>query len=101
PYEDENVKEKVKLYVLSLLNEKYGITERDFVRAEIEAVPSVKAVDVGFDRGLVGAYGHDDRVCAYTALMAELDKNAPEYTSLCVLTDKEETGSDGNTGLNS
>ncbi len=101
PYADEEVKNRVKLQTLALLNERYGITERDFVRAEIEAVPAVKATDVGFDRSMIGAYGHDDRVCAYTALCAELDVKTPQHTSVCVLTDKEEVGSDGTTGLNS
>ncbi len=101
PYEDEDVKERVKLQTLALLNEKYGITERDFVRAEIEAVPAFKASDVGFDRSMIGAYGHDDRVCAYTALRAEIDTENPKFTSVCVLTDKEEIGSMGTTGLNS
>lgn len=101
PYADKEVKERVKLYTLQLLYEKYGITERDFVRAEIEAVPAFKAYDVGFDRGMIGAYGQDDRVCAYTALMAEAQTKNPAFTSVCVLTDKEEIGSDGNTGLNS
>lgn len=101
PYADKEVKDRVKLHVLQLLNERYGITERDFVRAEIEAVPAFKASDIGFDRSMVGAYGHDDRVCAYTALRAEIDTAAPKFTSVCVLTDKEEIGSDGSTGLNS
>ena len=101
PYEDKEVSNRVKLNIMRLLNEKYGITERDFVRAEIEAVPAAKARDIGFDRSLIGGYGHDDRVCAYTALRAEIDTQAPAFTSVCVLTDKEEVGSDGNTGLNS
>ena len=87
--------------VLKLLYEKYGITEKDFIRAEIEMVPAVKARDVGLDRSMVGAYGQDDRVCAYTALMAELEAENPEYTTVTVLADKEETGSEGNTGLSS
>lgn len=99
PYADEEGKERVKLETLRLLNEKYGITEQDFVRAEIEFVPAYKARDLGFDRSMISAYGQDDRVCAYTALAAEIDTRAPSYTSVCVLTDKEETGSDGNTGL--
>ena len=99
--EEENVKEAVKLNTLILLNQKYGITERDFTRAEIEVVPAAKARDVGFDRSMIGAYGHDDRVDAYPALMAEIGIQNPAYTSVCVLTDKEETGSDGVTGLNS
>lgn len=101
PFADEKVKEPVKLLALKLLNEKYGITEADFYRAEIEMVPAYKAKDVGLDRSLVGAYGQDDRVCAYTALMAEIGAKEPEYTTVTILTDKEEIGSDGNTGLNS
>ncbi|MDO5417946.1 MAG: aminopeptidase [Lachnospiraceae bacterium] len=101
PFQDEEVKEPVKLLALQLLNEKYGITEADFFRAEIEMVPAVKASDVGLDRSLVGAYGQDDRICAYTALMAELATEEPTYTTVTILTDKEEIGSVGNTGLNS
>ena len=101
PFQDEAVKEPVKLLVLSLLNEKYGITEKDFYRAEIEMVPATKARDIGIDRGLVGAYGQDDRVCAYTALTAEIDTKKPTHTTVTILTDKEEIGSDGNTGFNS
>lgn len=99
PFEDEEVKERVKLQVMNLLYEKYGFTERDFTRAELEAVPAFKAVDVGLDRSMIGSYGHDDRVCAYTALQAEFEIKAPVYTTVCVLTDKEEVGSDGVTGL--
>ncbi len=99
PFEDEEVKERVKLQVMNLLYEKYGFTERDFTRAELEAVPAFKAVDVGLDRSMIGSYGHDDRVCAYTALQAEFETKAPVYTTVCVLTDKEEVGSDGVTGL--
>lgn len=102
PFVDgEEIKAPVKLMALKLLNEKYGITEKDFIRAEIEMVPAVKAVDVGLDRSLVGAYGQDDRVCAYTALTAEIAAKMPEYTTVTVLADKEEIGSTGNTGLNS
>ena len=101
PYADEAVKEPVKLMALKLLNEKYGITEADFFRAEIEMVPAQKAVDVGLDRSMIGAYGQDDRVCAYTALMAELEVTCPTYTTVTVLSDKEEIGSEGNTGMNS
>ncbi len=102
PYVDEEtLKEPVKLAVLKILNEQYGITERDFMRAEIEFVPSQKACDVGLDRSMVGAYGQDDRVCAYTALMAEIHTQTPAYTTVTILTDKEEIGSEGNTGLNS
>lgn len=102
PYVDEEeIKEPVKLLALSLLNERYGITEADFLRAEIEMVPAQKACDVGLDRSLIGAYGQDDRVCAYTALMAEIAAKKPDYTTVTILTDKEEIGSVGNTGLNS
>ncbi len=101
PFQDPEVKEPVKLLALQLLNEQYGITEADFYRAEIEMVPAVKAADVGLDRSLVGAYGQDDRVCAYTALMAEIDTQMPEHTTVTILTDKEEIGSEGTTGLNS
>ncbi len=101
PFQDPEVKEPVKLLALPLLNEQYGITEADFYRAEIEMVPAVKAADVGLDRSLVGAYGQDDRVCAYTALMAEIDTQMPEHTTVTILTDKEEIGSEGTTGLNS
>lgn len=99
PFRDDECSEAVKLNILSILNEKYGIVESDFISAELEAVPAFKAKDVGFDRSMVGAYGHDDKVCAYTALMATLACDSPEHTVVTVLTDKEETGSDGNTGL--
>lgn len=101
PFKDDKVSSKVKLNIMAILNEKYGITEDDFISAELEAVPAFKASDVGFDRSLVGAYGQDDKVCAYTALKAILDCKDPQKTCLTCLTDKEETGSDGNTGLNS
>lgn len=101
PFKDDKVSKKVKLNIMCILNEKYGVTEDDLVSAELEAVPAFKACDVGFDRSMVGAYGHDDKVCAYTALRAILDCKAPKKTCLTCLTDKEETGSDGNTGLNS
>lgn len=101
PFVDDSVKEPVKLLALKLLNERYGITEADFCRAEIEMVPAYKAVDIGLDRSLIGAYGQDDRVCAYTALMAELDAKHPAFTTVTALVDKEEIGSEGNTGMNS
>lgn len=100
PFRDDKESELVKLNILNILFEKYGITEEDFLSAELEAVPAFKAKDVGFDRSLIGAYGQDDRVCGYTALMATVDtKDVPSKTVVTVLTDKEETGSDGNTGL--
>ena len=84
PYEDKEVKERVKLQIMNLLYEKYGFTERDFTRAELEAVPAFKAVDVGLDRSMIGSYGHDDRVCAYTALQAEIQVKNPTYTTVCL-----------------
>lgn len=101
PFKDDDVSEKVKLNILKILNEKYGIVEADFLSAELEAVPAYKAKDVGFDRSMIGSYGHDDRVCGYTAFMATIECNKPVKTIITVLTDKEEIGSDGNTGLNS
>ena len=100
PFKSDKGSELVKLNIMKILNEKYGIVERDFLTAELEAVPAAKAVDLGFDRSMIGGYGHDDRVCAYPALQAILElEEAPERTAVTVLTDKEETGSDGNTGL--
>lgn len=101
PFKSDEGSELVKLNILKLLNEKYGIVESDFFSAELEVVPAFKADDIGFDRSLIGSYGHDDRVCAYPAAMAAFDIEAPDYTVISVLTDKEETGSDGNTGLQS
>ena len=94
--------DRVKLSVMQLLNEKYGITEDDFTSAELEAVPAVKATEIGLDHSMIGAYGHDDRVCGYAALRALLDMDkTPVKTSVCVLADKEEIGSDGVTGMQS
>ncbi len=101
PFKDDEGSELVKLNILKLLNEKYGITEEDFLSAELEIVPAFKATDLGFDRSLIGAYGQDDRVCAYPALTAILDIDVPEKTALAILADKEEIGSCGNTGLES
>ena len=101
PFKDDEASELVKLNLMMILNEKYGVIEADFLSAELEAVPAFKAKDIGFDRSLVGAYGQDDRVCAYTELMAVLGLKNPERTAVAILTDKEETGSDGNTGLRS
>ena len=101
PYPDKDLDSKIKLNVLSILNEKYGITETDFISAEICAVPAFKARDIGFDRAFIGAYGHDDRVCAYPIVTALLDSKDTEHTVLVILADKEETGSDGNTGMSS
>lgn len=94
-------KEKIKNTVLKILNEKYGIIEEDFLSAEIEVVPSGKARDIGFDRSLIGSYGQDDRVCAFGALKGILDIDNPEHTAVCLLADKEEIGSMGNTGMQS
>lgn len=101
PYKDEKVKDKVKLNILDILNKRYGIVEEDFQSAELEIVPAQKARDVGFDKSLVGGYGQDDRVCAYPAFKAVLDISVPERTAVCLLTDKEEIGSMGNTGAQS
>lgn len=102
PFKADKGSELVKLNILKLLNEKYGMVEEDFLTAELEMVPAAKVTDIGFDRSLIGGYGHDDRVCAYPELRAILALDeTPDYTAVAVLTDKEETGSDGNTGLNS
>lgn len=99
---DEEIKDSVKYAILEKLNDIYGIVEEDFISAELELVPSQKAKDVGLDRSLIGAYGQDDRICAYTSLRAILDmQDVPERTAVCFLADKEETGSDGSTGLQS
>ena len=101
PYQGEDLKDAVKLTALVFLNEKYGITERELLNAELELVPAGGARDVGFDRSMIGSYGHDDRVCAYTSLMAEVEAEAPVYTTVSVYADKEEVGSDGVAGLHS
>ena len=101
PFGTDKGSEMVKLNIMKLLNEKYGITEADFLSAELEIVPAFKARDIGFDRSMIGSYGHDDRVCAYPSVMAEFAVKNPKYTTVTVITDKEETGSDGNTGLQS
>ena len=101
PIDDTDIKDAVKLHAMKLLNDRYGITERDFARAEIEFVPAHKARDMGFDCSLIAAYGQDDRICAYPALVAEIETKKPEHTTLTVLADKEEIGSVGNTGLHS
>ena len=94
-------KDSIKLNTMLLLHEKYGVTEEDFLSAELCVVPAAKARDVGFDRSMIGAYGHDDRVCAYPALSAIFHAADSRHTLMCVLADKEETGSDGNTGMKS
>lgn len=98
----EVAKERVKAGVMALLTEKYGITEEDFLSAELEVVPAGRARDLGFDRSMILAYGHDDRICAFTSLLALLEmKETPERTSCCILTDKEEIGSYGASGMQS
>ncbi len=91
----------IKLNILRILNEKYGIREIDFLSAELAAVPAFNARDLGFDRSLIGSYGHDDRVCAYPVLEAIFDCENPKYTAVCVLADKEEIGSEGVSGMKS
>lgn len=99
PYNDKEVADKIKLTVLSILNDEYGITEEDLLSAELSLVPAFKSRDIGFDRALIGSYGHDDRVCAYPALTALLDNADTKHTVMVVLADKEEVGSDGLTGM--
>ena len=100
PYDDEG-SDRVKLAILSILSDRYGITEEDFLSAELEAVPGFPARDVGLDCSLIGGYGQDDRVCAYAELRAILDVKAPETTAVCILADKEEIGSMGTSGMRS
>ncbi len=92
-------KDPIRLNILALLNETYGITEEDFLSADLCAVPADKAREVGLDRSLIGAYGHDDRVCAYPSLTALFGTNDATHTAMVILADKEEIGSDGNTGM--
>ena len=101
PFKADEGSNLVKLNILNILNEKYNMTEDDFLCAELEAVPAGEVSDIGFDRSMIGGYGHDDRVCAYPSLTAIVENDCPEHTIVTVLADKEETGSDGNTGLNS
>ncbi len=101
PYGDGKVQESVKLNVLNILNEKYGITEMDFVSSELELVPAFKARNMGLDNSMVSAYGQDDKVCVYTSLTALLDLENPKTTAVCIISDKEEIGSMGNTGMES
>ena len=101
PLGDEKTTEKVKLNILKILNEKYGVVEKDLISAELELVPAFKAKSLGFDKSMVSGYGQDDRVCAYTALRGILDIEKPSKTAVCILADKEEIGSMGNTGMES
>ncbi len=98
PYAGEG-KDRVKLAIMSILHDKYGITEEDFLSAELCAVPAVEVRDIGLDRSMIGGYGHDDRSCAFAELKAILELETPERTAVCILADKEETGSDGVTGM--
>lgn len=99
PFKDDKASEKVKLNIANLLFLKYGIVESDFLSAELCAVPAFGARDLGFDRSMIGSYGHDDRVCAYPILIAELEAEKPQHTTVTIFADKEETGSDGTTGM--
>lgn len=101
PFADEEESELVKLNIMNILNKKYGLVEGDFLSAELCLVPAFKTRDVGFDSSMIGGYGHDDRVCAYPAIMAALDIAEPTHTAITYLTDKEEIGSEGNTGMQS
>ena len=101
PFDKEEGSDRVKLAILAILNEKYGMVEEDFLSAELMAVPAAKAVDIGLDRSVIGAYGQDDRVCSYACLKALLELDIPETTAVCVLADKEEIGSEGVSGMQS
>ena len=101
PIDDKNVKEKVKLNLMKIINEKTGMTEEDFLSAELEVVPAFNAKSLGLDRSMVAGYGQDDKVCSYCSLMAICETTAPKKTAVCMLVDKEEIGSVGNTGMES
>ena len=101
PFKDDEGGDRVKLAVMELLNQKYGNVEEDFISYELEVVPAFKATDIGFDRSLIGAYGHDDRVCGFACLAAALALGTPDKTAICMLADKEEIGSQGVTGMKS
>ena len=101
PFKDDEGSDRVKLAILDLLNQKYGIVEEDFISAELSAVPAFRATDIGFDRSLIGAYGHDDRVCGFAALAALFALGTPARTAVCMLADKEEIGSEGVSGMRS
>ena len=101
PSGEEDEKDRVKMQILEKLYEKYGITEDDFTSAELEAVPAAAPTDIGLDASLIGAYGHDDRVCGFAALQGILELAEPEKTAVCMLADKEEIGSMGVTGMQS
>ena len=99
PFEDKDCSDRFKLSVLQYLNAQYGITEEDFISAELEVVPAGKARDIGFDRSFIASYGHDDRVCAYAELAGIFDAVSPKKTAVCIFADKEEIGSEGVSGM--
>jgi len=99
PFEDKDCSDRFKLGVLQYLNAQYGITEEDFISAELEVVPAGKARDIGFDRSFIASYGHDDRVCAYAELAGIFDAVSPKKTAVCIFADKEEIGSEGVSGM--
>ncbi|NPV26774.1 MAG: aminopeptidase [Firmicutes bacterium] len=101
PVTDDDVKEKVKLAILATLHRNYGLVEEDFISAELEAVPAGKPRDVGFDRGLIAAYGQDDRICVFASLKAILELGQPRQTAIALFMDKEEIGSVGKSGMQS
>ena len=101
PFNDDKIQEKVKLNILNILNQRYGIKEIDLTSAEIELVPAFKARTLGFDESMVAGYGQDDKVCAYTSLVAMMSLENVKNTAICILSDKEEIGSMGNTGMES
>ena len=101
PYDEKECAEQVKLNVLNILNKKYGITEADFTSSELELVPQFKARSLGFDESMIAAYGQDDKVCAFTSLAAMMELTNVKKTAVCILSDKEEIGSMGNTGMES
>ena len=101
PYDEKECTEQVKLNILNILNKKYGITEADFTSSELELVPQFKARSLGFDESMVAAYGQDDKVCAFTSLAAMMELSSVKNTAVCILSDKEEIGSMGNTGMES
>ena len=99
PYSDDEISERVKLNILKLLNDRYGIKESDFMSSEIEMVPAYKARSTGLDYSMVAGYGQDDKVCCYTGIRALLEVDNPKNTALCILTDREEVGFDGVSGM--
>lgn len=101
PINDKDIEEKVKFRVMKYLNDKYGMTAEDFICADLEFVPAVKPIDIGLDLGLIGAYGHDDKACVYTSLMALTEVKSPKRTAVGIFVDKEEIGSTGDTGAKS